>query len=367
MVIKSSKLNKKNHRQRVFIGLSGGVDSSVAALLLKYEGHDVTGVFMKNWSEVGGESRCNWITDRQDAMRVAAKLGIPFKTYDFEKEYREKVLKYLIDEYKEGRTPNPDIMCNKEVKFKLFLKKALEDGADYIATGHYAKIKKDDSGHHLLIPKDKEKDQTYFIYVLNQEILSRTLFPLADLTKKEVRDLAKRNNLITAEKKDSIGICFVGEVEISDFLKKYMDFTPGNIVDVKGNILGQHDGLEPFTLGQREGLDIKIGGGPYYVVEKDFKTGNLVVTNNSNDPLLYSKEIKLKDIHWISGEAPDLPLDADVRFRHLQKLRKAAIEKEALGLLGYKVIFQNPQRAVASGQSLVIYQNDECLGGGVIS
>lgn len=366
MAINLSKLNKRTRGQKVFVGLSGGVDSSVAALLLKDEGYEVTGVFMKNWSDTkdsGGE--CNWVADRQDAMRIAAKLGIPFKIYDFEKEYKEKVLKYLIEEYKEGRTPNPDIMCNKEVKFKLFLDKAVEDGADFISTGHYAKVKKDKKGFHLLIPKDKNKDQTYFIYVLNQEILKKTFFPLANLTKKEVRSLAKKNNLVTANKKDSTGICFVGEVNIHDFLKKYMDFTLGNIVDDKGNILGKHDGLESFTIGQREGL--KIGGtGPYYVVSKDFKTGNLIVTNDKNDSLLYSQEIKLKNIHWISGEEPDLPLVVEARFRHLQKLQLATIQKKVLGFLGYKVIFKKSQRAVASGQSLVVYRDGECLGGGVI-
>ncbi|MDD5043281.1 MAG: tRNA 2-thiouridine(34) synthase MnmA [Patescibacteria group bacterium] len=362
-----TKLSKSNKGKKVFVGLSGGVDSSVAALLLKKQGYDVTGVFMKNWSntkKLGGE--CNWVAERQDAMRVAAKLGIPFKTYDFEREYRKKVLKYLIREYKHGRTPNPDIMCNKEVKFKLFLKKAIKDGADLIATGHYAKVGKqqmvNELQYRLMIPKDKEKDQTYFIHILNQKILSKTLFPLGNLTKPEVRNIARCYGFITAEKKDSVGICFVGEVNMREFLKKYLKFTRGDIVDIKGKVLGKHDGLEYFTIGQRAGLNIG-GSGPYFVVSKNFKSKKLIVTSNPKDTLLFSRQARIKEMHWISGAMPKIPLSVLTRARHRQRLEKAILKKDKKD---FKVIFARPQRALTPGQSLVIYKNGECLGGGVI-
>ncbi len=358
---------KKQEQKTVYVGMSGGVDSSVAALLLKKQGYNVVGVFMKNWSNTKDlKGECNWVAERQDAMRVAAKLDIPFKTYDFEKEYKEKVLKYFIKEYKAGRTPNPDIMCNKDVKFKLFLERALREGADFIATGHYAN-KRQETGDKrrvfkLIIPKDKDKDQTYFLYVLDQKILKKTLFPLGDLTKKEVREIAKKNELITAEKKDSVGICFVGEVDIKDFLKRYIKFTPGNIVDTKGKVLGQHQGLEPFTIGQRRGIEIG-GTGPYYVVEKNFKTGDLVVTRNPKDLLLYKKELLVKKMHWISGHEPKLPIKVKARVRYRQNLETAEIKKTKQG---YKVMFKKPERAITPGQCLVVYQGKECLGGGII-
>jgi tRNA-specific 2-thiouridylase len=250
----------------VYVGLSGGVDSSVSALLLKQQGFNVVGVYMKNWSKDLPGMPCPWMEDYQDAKRIAVQLGIEFKMYDFEKQYQQKVVDYMLDEFKAGRTPNPDIMCNQEVKFKLFLNAALEDGADFVATGHYAKTK----DGHLFMAKDDNKDQTYFLCRVNKEALQKTIFPLGNYTKPQVRELAKKNNLITATKKESMGICFVGQVGIKEFLQQYVETKPGKIIDQDSKEVGEHDGAIFYTIGQRHGLE--VGGGlPYYVVGKDMK------------------------------------------------------------------------------------------------
>lgn len=339
----------------VYVGMSGGVDSSLTAALLQEQGHDVTGVYMKNWTEDLPGMRCPWADDLADAKRVAVQLGIPFKVYDFEAEYKHKVVDYMIEEYQAGRTPNPDIMCNQEVKFKLFLETALADGADMIATGHYAKTE----GGKLYRAVDDNKDQTYFLYRVTGEALSKTLFPLGKYKKPHVREIAAERGLLTAGKRDSQGICFVGSVGIKDFLSQYVTAEPGDIIDKdSGNTLGQHEGAIYYTLGQRHGLN--LGGGlPYYVVGKDMASNIVYVSRNLNDESMWRKEVTLSDLHWID-EVPDDGAHVQVRLRHRGALLPASLHGEVLQL-------EQPERAIAAGQSAVVYRNQEVLGGGVVA
>ena len=340
---------------RVYVGMSGGVDSSVTAALLVEQGYEVTGVYMKNWSQDLPGMKCPWAEDLADAKRVAVQLGIDFKVFDFEREYKQKVVDYMIDEYKLGRTPNPDIMCNQEVKFKLFLEAALEDGADMIATGHYARTK----DGKLLKAVDDNKDQTYFLYRVTSGALEKTLFPLGDYTKAQVRELARERGLWTAQKKESMGVCFVGQVGVREFLSQYVTSSPGAIIDSDTRkVLGQHDGALFYTLGQRHGLD--VGGGlPYYVVGKDMDRNEVYVSTNLNDKSMWRKELTIMMSHWINEEPKDgEPLMA--RLRHRGELLPAA-------LLGNTLTLSRAERAVASGQSAVIYRGDEVLGGGIIA
>jgi len=339
--------------------MSGGVDSSLTAALLKEQGYNVTGVYMKNWTEDLPGMKCPWADDLADAKRVAVQLGIDFKVFDFENEYKHKVVDYMIEEYKLGRTPNPDIMCNQEVKFKLFLEAALEDGADLIATGHYARVK----DGTLLQAVDANKDQTYFLYRVTGKALEKTLFPLGEYTKPAVRDMAKARGLFTANKKDSQGICFVGKVGIRDFLSQYVEQTPGDVIDKKTNkLLGRHDGAIFYTLGQRHGLD--VGGGlPYYVVGKSMEKNEVYVTTDLNDKTLWREAISLSSVHWIN-EAPKAG-EYDIRVRHRAPLKKAQL---TIGQSGEAILqLVDPERAVASGQSVVIYSGDVCLGGGIVA
>lgn len=342
---------------KVYVGMSGGVDSSVTAALLKEQGYDVTGVYMKNWTQDLPGMKCPWADDLADAKRVAVQLGIDFKVFDFETEYRQKVVDYMIDEYKRGRTPNPDIMCNQEVKFKLFLEAALEDGADMIATGHYARVK----DGQLLKAVDANKDQTYFLYRVTRQALEKTLFPLGDYQKSEVRTMAQERGLYTATKKDSQGICFVGQIGIREFLSQYVEQTAGSIIDKQsGKVLGQHDGAIFYTIGQRHGLD--IGGGlPYYVVGKDMDKNDVYVTTDLNDEALWRPEVILGDVHWID-HAPQEGL-YDMRVRH-----RAALASAELSFHDDRVLLklEHPERAVAAGQSVVIYDGERCLGGGIV-
>lgn len=343
--------------QKVFVGMSGGVDSSVTAALLVEQGYRVTGVYMKNWSQDLPGMKCPWADDLADAKRVAVQLGIDLKVYDFEKEYRDKVVQYMIDTYKDGRTPNPDVMCNQEVKFKLFLEAALADGADYIATGHYARTK----NGRLLQAVDDNKDQTYFLYRVTSEALRHTLFPLGNYTKQQVRELAKERGLYTATKKESMGVCFVGQVGMREFLAEYVEARPGSIIDSQtSSVIGQHDGAIFYTLGQRHGLD--IGGGlPYYVVGKNMDKNEVYVTTNLNDESLWRSKVAVSGVHWI-GEKP-VAGKYRVRVRHRAPLVLAHIEYDGADLV---VKPHEPQRAVAPGQSLVIYGQNECLGGGIV-
>jgi tRNA-specific 2-thiouridylase len=350
----------KQLNKTVFVGLSGGVDSSVSALLLKEQGYTVVGVYMKNWSRDLPGMPCPWKDDYQDAKRIAVQLGIDFKMYDFEKQYQQKVVDYMLDEFQAGLTPNPDVMCNQEVKFKLFLNTALEDGADYVATGHYAKTK----DGHLYMAKDDNKDQTYFLYRVTKEALEKTIFPLGDLTKPEVRDIAQKHGLVTATKKESMGICFVGKVGIKEFLQQYVETTPGDIIEQHGQKIGEHDGAIFYTIGQRHGLN--VGGGlPYYVVGKDMAKNEVYVTTDLDDKRLWSNQIGLTSAHWIN-EVPAEAQNLMVRTRHRAKLLKVNKLSKATGGVWLAELVDEV-RALTPGQSAVFYDKDLCLGGGVVT
>jgi tRNA-specific 2-thiouridylase len=344
--------------QKVYVGMSGGVDSSVTAALLKEQGYDVTGIYMKNWSQDLPGFVCPWKEDYQDAKRVAVQLGIDFEMYDFETEYRHKVVDYMVAEYQAGRTPNPDIMCNQEVKFKLFLETALADGADLIATGHYARSQEG----QLLTGLDNNKDQSYFLYRVTETALHHSLMPIGELEKPAVRQLAKKLGLYTADKKDSQGICFVGKVGIKEFLLNELGPQPhGPIIDVahpEGREIGQHDGALFYTIGQRHGLD--VGGGlPYYVARKDMQTNTIYVTTNLNDASLWTKNLTLQDLHWINQPPAD-SRQYQVRLRYRGPRVICTIKNNQLAL-------QQEQRGLAPGQSAVLYDAEEVLGGGIIS
>ncbi len=344
---------------KVFVGLSGGVDSSVTAALLKEQGHEVVGVYMKNWATDLPGFECPWREDYMDAKRVAVHLGIDFKMYDFQKEYKQKVVDYMIDEYKVGRTPNPDIMCNQEVKFKLFLSTALEDGADMIATGHYARIE----DGKLFKAKNKDKDQTYFLYRITKDALNKSLMPIGDFkTKQEVRDLAEKFGLPTAKKKDSQGICFVGKVGIREFLEQYVTPVAGPIIGQNGKKIGQHDGAIFYTIGQRSGLG--VGGGlPYYVVGKDMEKNEVYVSTDLDDKRLWLNDFEIAGLHFI-GEEPDLSKEYQVCHRYRASSIKAKLSKSKHGL---KISLKDPARAITAGQSMVIYDGDQVIGGGIIT
>ena len=345
---------------KVFVGMSGGVDSSVAAMLLVEQGYDVTGVYMKNWSKDLPGMKCPWAEDLADAKRVAVKLGIDFEVWDFEKEYHEKVVEYMLKEFKKGNTPNPDVMCNQEIKFKLFFEKAMEKGADFIATGHYARVFSPES--HLARAVDENKDQTYFLYRISEEAIAHTLFPVGEMLKPDVKKLAKEHGLHNAYKKESMGVCFVGEVGMKDFLKEYIDIQPGEIREVETEKkLGVHEGAVFYTIGQRHGLYLSGTAGeindglPYYVVAKDLEKNIVYVSKNLNDSHIWTKELKLKDV-LMRGKAKDVL----VRLRHRAPLVKATFDKDTLH-------FENEIKRPAAGQSAVIYDGEICLGGGIIA
>lgn len=348
-----------SEQKTVYVGLSGGVDSSVAAALLKMQGYRVVGVYMKNWSRDLPGYPCPWKEDYQDAKRIAVQLGIEFKMFDFENEYFNYVVQYMLDGFVDGITPNPDIMCNQEIKFKLFLKTALDQGADLVATGHYA----NSLNGHLYTAVDDNKDQTYFLYHISNEALRKTIFPLANYTKPQVRELAKKFGLVTATKKESMGICFVGKVGIKEFLTQFLPAQKhGNIIDQHGLILGQHDGAVFYTIGQRHGLN--VGGGlPYYVTGKNISKNEVYVTSNLQDDKLWSKQIRLTSVHWINNE-PETFVELKVRTRHRGPL--TTIINVTKTEAGYLLELSEPQRALTPGQSAVLYCNSECIGGGII-
>ena len=372
--------------KKVFVGMSGGVDSSVAALLLVEQGYDVTGVYMKNWSRDLPGMKCPWAEDLADAKRVAVKLGIPFEVWDFEEAYREKVVEYMLTEFKKGNTPNPDVRCNQEIKFKLFYEKAMERGADFIATGHYARI----IDGKLARAVDENKDQTYFLYRISDEALKHTIFPIGEMLKPDVKKLAKEKGLHNAYKKESMGVCFVGEVGMKDFLKEYIDIEPGEIREIETEkVLGYHEGAVFYTIGQRHGLYISGNKGevndgmPYYVVKKDLEKNIVYVSKNLNDSHIWTKELKLKDVLMrgkvkgtvcstehedlaraarsvSEGHAVPLTLPLLVRLRHRAPLIPAKFDGETL-------YFEQEIKRPASGQSAVLYDGEICLGGGIIA
>jgi len=331
-----------------------------AALLVNSGNFDVVGAHMKCWSE---GSYCTSERDAEDARLVAAKLGIPFYVFDFEEEYRGKVFGYMVDRYLSGETPNPDVMCNKEIKFGIFLKKALELGAEFIATGHYVRSLRTPDGKvtlHRAI--DSGKDQSYFLWTLTQDQLKSCFFPIGDYIKKDVRKIAEGLGLATSKKKDSQGLCFVGDVDFSDFLRNVLPQRKGEIITVSGKKIGEHDGVEFYTIGQRKGIG--IGGGiPYYVADKNIKENKLIVAEGPYDGSLFKNETTLTDVNWILGAPPKLPLDINVMIRYRQTPHKARITKKGSNIL---VKFKDPQRAVTTGQSAVFYKDGEMLGGGVI-
>ncbi|TSC65387.1 MAG: tRNA-specific 2-thiouridylase [Candidatus Doudnabacteria bacterium Gr01-1014_77] len=352
--------NTLKPKKKVLVALSGGIDSAVSAALLLKQGYAVEAGFMKNWSLTEGlvRNECPWLDDRREALKVAAFLNIPLHTFDFEKQYQDKVMQYFFKEYKAGRTPNPDVMCNKEIKFGLLYDKAIQMGFDYIATGHYAQIK----NNKLIRSVDEFKDQTYFIYNLKKEQLKHILFPIGHLKKTKVRQLAKKLHLPNANRKESMGLCFVGKIRLDQFLSQKLKPKQGNIVDTKGNVLGTHKGTSFYTLGQRQGLGIGGNKGPYYIAKKDVKKNLLIVTEDPHDKLLEFKEIHISGVNWINAPKK-YPVICKGRFRHQQSLQDLKISKVKTG---YNVKFKKPQFAIASGQSLVLYKGKECLGGGVI-
>jgi tRNA-specific 2-thiouridylase len=364
-----SNLDKPVSETKVIIGMSGGVDSSVSALLLQQQGYQVEGLFMKNWEEDDNEEYCAAAEDLADAQAVADKLGIHLHTINFAAEYWDRVFEYFLEEYKAGRTPNPDIMCNKEIKFKAFLEFAAEDlGADYIATGHYTQRRFNNGKWEMVRGADDNKDQSYFLYTLSHEHIAKTLFPIGNLPKPEVRKIAQEHGLLTFDKKDSTGICFIGERKFSDFLAQYLPAKPGIIKTVDGEEIGTHQGLMYHTLGQRKGLLIggkkEHGEEPWYVVEKDVKNNVLIVAQGADHKSLYSTALFATQLHWVDRIGPLENTRMTVKTRYRQQ--DIACEFVPMENGQAKVVFDSPQKAVTPGQSAVFYQNDICLGGGII-
>ena len=353
---------------KVIVGLSGGVDSAVAASLLLEQGYQVEALFMKNWDEDDQEDYCPAAQDLADARAVADRLGIRLRTVSFSSEYWDRVFEYFLAEYRAGRTPNPDILCNQEIKFRAFLDYALQLGADWIATGHYARVEGSSGRRRLLKGCDPDKDQSYFLYRLDQRALSHALFPLGELHKPEVRAMAERNGFPNFAKKDSTGICFIGERKFRDFLARYLTAQPGEIVSVAGETLGQHQGLMFHTIGQRQGLGIggirESSGEPWYVVGKDMQGNRLIVAQGNDHPALFKPALQARDLHWISGTAPDVPLRCHARIRYRQSDQRCEIVERRDATCS--VTFSEPQRAVTPGQAIVFYDGDLCLGGGTI-
>ncbi len=352
--------------KKVVVGMSGGVDSSVAAYLLKEQGYEVIGLFMKNWEETDAQGNCSSEADYGDVRRVSAALGIPYYSINFSKQYLTKVFSYFLDEYKKGRTPNPDVLCNREIKFGPFLEQAYLMGADYVATGHYCGISHKDGKHYLLKALDQNKDQTYFLNQLGQKQLENVLFPLAEMTKPEVREIAQTLGLVTAQKKDSTGICFIGERNFREFLKNYFPAQPGDMVDTAGNVVGRHIGLMYYTPGQRRGLGLggtKESQSRWFVAEKNLKNNRLIVSHG-DESVLYSKNCLVSGINWIPCPPEEKEFACKAKFRYRQPEQEVTVVLSAE--TAAQVIFREKQRAVTPGQFAVFYDGEKCLGGGTI-
>ena len=356
-----------SQQNKVIVGLSGGVDSSVASLLLTRQGHEVEGLFMKNWVDFADESECTVDEDRKDAMLVAESVGISFNDANFAMEYWDHVFKHFLDEYRAGRTPNPDILCNREIKFRAFIDHAMQLGGHLIATGHYARVEKQGETYCLLKGLDRNKDQSYFLYTLGQPQLSRTLFPLGELPKPEVCRIAEQAGFITHDKKDSTGICFIGERRFREFLSRYIPAQPGEMRTPDGEHIGEHSGLMYYTLGQRQGLGIggrkDSTGEPWFVAGKDMEKKILFVVQGDH-PWLHSQSLIAEQLSWVSCEPPTFPCRASAKTRYRQPDQACVIDQNEQGQL--EVTFDESQRAVTPGQSVVFYQDDNCLGGGII-
>ena len=349
------------NRKKVVVGISGGVDSSVAAYMLKQEGYDVVGLFMRNWKETDEGGHCTAEEDYADALRVCATLDIPFYSADFSKEYWERVFLHFVDEYKKGRTPNPDVLCNREVKFGPFLERAKLLGADFIATGHYCGVKRESGRTYLTKARDVMKDQTYFLNQLSEKQIENVLFPLQNVEKPEVRKIAEKLGLVTAEKKDSTGICFIGERKFREFLASYIPMQEGDIL-CDGKVVGRHQGVYFYTLGQRKGLGIGGEGERWFVIGKDVQK-NILYVSHGEDDILFQKELKCESFNWINGEFPAPVFRASARIRHRQPEQDCTVYVENGKV---RVVFDQNQRAIASGQYCVLYVGEVCLGGGVI-
>ena len=360
-------MNKAISENTVVVGMSGGVDSSVSAYLLMEQGYQVEGLFMKNWDEDDGTEYCTAKDDLADAQAVCDKLGIKLHTANFAAEYWDNVFEHFLQEYKAGRTPNPDILCNREIKFKAFLDYAKVLGANFIATGHYVRRHDDNDQTFLLRGLDSNKDQSYFLHAVGAEEIKQTLFPVGELEKPEVRRIAEEQGLATAKEKDSTGICFIGERRFKDFLQQYLPAQPGEIETADGEVIGKHEGLMYYTLGQRQGIGIggtkNHGTEPWFVVAKDLDRNTLIVGQGKQHDLLFSDALITSDVFWVNTEPKQFPFTCTAKVRYRQADQVCTIHKEGEH---YNVIFEDAQRAVTPGQSVVFYQDDVCLGGGVI-
>ncbi|MDE2310085.1 MAG: tRNA 2-thiouridine(34) synthase MnmA [Betaproteobacteria bacterium] len=363
-----ARKNNLQPRRHVVVGMSGGVDSTVTALLLKQQGYEVTGLFMKNWEDDDDDEYCSSREDLIDAVAAADVIGIPIEAVNFAKEYKDRVFSYFLREYEAGRTPNPDILCNSEIKFKAFLEHAIGMGADAIATGHYAQVREADGLFQLLKAEDGSKDQSYFLYRLNQAQLSKAMFPLGRLLKTEVREIARKHGLANHAKRDSTGICFIGERPFREFLNRYLPMQPGDMVTPENKIVGRHQGLSFYTLGQRQGLGIggakESSGEPWFVAGKDRDNNRLIVVQGHDHPALLSKHLDALDMHWISGHAPDMTRDYAAKTRYRQHDAACRIMNLSDGAAAFD--FREAQWAVTPGQSVVVYDGEVCLGGGII-
>ncbi|WP_050615871.1 tRNA 2-thiouridine(34) synthase MnmA [Bacillus testis] len=357
-------MTKSPKDTRVVVGMSGGVDSSVAALLLKQQGYDVVGIFMKNWDDTDENGFCTATEDYEDVMKVCEQIGIPYYGVNFEKQYWDKVFTYFLDEYRAGRTPNPDVMCNKEIKFKAFLEHALNLGADYLATGHYARVEYRDGEYKMLRGIDDNKDQTYFLNQLTQKQLEKVMFPLGHLPKTKVREIAAEAGLATAKKKDSTGICFIGERNFKEFLSSYLPAQPGNMETMQGEVKGKHDGLMYHTIGQRHGLGIGGSGEPWFAVGKDLERNVLFVEQGFHHEALYSTSLEANQISWVSDKPKASEFKCTAKFRYRQT--DSGVTVKILDENRVEVIFDEPVRAITPGQAVVFYDGEECLGGGTI-